>query len=271
MEARVADVVDRIVQDCVLYWAETNVPKRTVDDMRIELGSHLRDALADGRDAGEVVGPDLATFAEEWAREARKPGTAAVPSWEDVKRNGHQAGAPSNKRTSVVLYGAATSAIVIALLLTAGEGSNVENNEVWRWVWTGLALFMGIGEIFTAGFFLLPFAVGGVAAAVLAWVGVHVLVQWITFLAVSVAALFYMQKFVRRQDAKEQPRVGANRYVGATALVLATVDPVDNTGRVRVETEEWRATSDGGPIAEGTTVRVTEIRGTRLVVSEIEE
>ena len=109
------------------------------------------------------------------------------------------------------------------------------------------------------------------AAAILAWVGVNVLLQWITFLAVSVAALFYMQKFVRRQDAKEQPRVGANRYVGATALVLAAIDPVDNSGRVRVETEEWRATSDRGPSAEGATVRVTEIRGTRLVVSEIEE
>ncbi len=271
MESKVIDAVERIVADCERYWAETNVPTQMVDEMGIELRSHLRDALADGRTAEEVIGPDLAAFAEDWAQVARKPGTTAFSSWDDIKRAKPQRGSTQSRRISIVLYGTAISAIMIAVVLSSGEGSSVEDNEIWRWVWTGLAMFMGIGEIFTAGFFLLPFAVGGVAAAILAWVGANVLVQWVTFLAVSGASLFYMQKFVRRQDEKEQPRVGANRYVGAKALVLAAVDPMDNVGRVRVETEEWRATTDGDRIKEGVMVKVTGVRGTRLVVSESDE
>ncbi len=268
MESKVTDTVDRIVRDCEHYWAETDVPTHTVEDMGIELRSHLRDALADGRRTEDVTGPDLAAFAEDWAREARKPGTKTFRSWDDLKRAKPQRSSVPSRRISIVLYGTAISAIVIAIVLSSGEGSSVEDNEIWRWVWTGLAMFMGIGEIFTAGFFLLPFAVGGVAAAILAWVGANVLAQWITFLAVSASALFYLQKYVRRQDEKEQPRVGANRYVGAKALVLAAVDPVENAGRVRVETEEWRATTDGDRIKKGAVVRVIEVRGTRLVVSE---
>lgn len=264
MEVNMSDVIDRIVRDCARYWTETKVPRRDIEDMRFELESHLRDAVADGRDAADVVGNDITAFAEEWATETRGPN--AMP----VARGGRHADARSSNRLSIALYGVAISAIVIAFVLTSGEGTNVEDNEVWRWVWTGLALFMGIGEIFTAGFFLLPFAVGGVAAAVLAWLGVNILVQWIAFLAISVASLVYMQKYIHRQDEREQPRVGANRYVGARAVVTDTIDPARNQGAVRVETEEWRATSDDGPIKKGTHVLVTEVRGARLVVSEID-
>jgi membrane protein implicated in regulation of membrane protease activity len=266
---RMSDTVDQIVRDCARYWTQTDVPRHAVDEMRFELESHLREAEAEGRDPREVVGPNLAEFAEEWASEARRPGSRAFPSWDDVTRGGRHAETRSIARISAVLYGTAFAAIVIAVVLTSGEGGNVEDNELWRWVWTGLALLMGIGEIFTAGFFLLPFAVGGVAAAVLAWLGVHLLVQWIAFLGISIASLVYLQRFIRRQDALEQPRVGANRYVGARAIVLDDIDPVINVGRVRVETEEWRATTDGELIPSGTTVTVTGVRGARLVVAEL--
>lgn len=266
---RMTDAVDRIVRDCARYWTQTDVPRRAADEMRFELESHLREAQSEGRDLEEVVGPDLAEFAEEWASEARGSGGRSFPSWEDVKRGGRHAETRSTARIAVLLYGTAFAAIVIAVVLTSGEGGNVEDNEVWRWIWTGLALFMGIGEIFTAGFFLLPFAVGGVAAAVLAWLGVHILVQWVAFLLISIASLFYLQRFIRRQDSLEQPRVGANRYVGARAIVLDDIDPVTNVGRVRVETEEWRATTDGELIPSGTTVTVTGVRGARLVVAEL--
>ena len=36
------------------------------------------------------------------------------------------------------------------------------------------------------------------------------------------------------------------------------------------ETEIWRATTEGDPIAEGTEVRVVDVRGARLVVDPVE-
>ena len=52
------------------------------------------------------------------------------------------------------------------------------------------------------------------------------------------------------------------------AKSLETIDPYKGTGLVRVETEEWRATSRGETIKKGATVHVLEIRGARLVVRE---
>lgn len=135
--------------------------------------------------------------------------------------------------------------------------------DSWRWVWTGLAVVMGIGEIFTAGFFLLPFAIGAVAAAVLAWVGAGVLTQWLTFVAVSVASLLYLRRFVGAQG--DQPAVGANRWVAARGVVIEAIEPDSATGLVRVDGEEWRATATTR-LGPGTRVVVTEVRGTRLVV-----
>ena len=43
------------------------------------------------------------------------------------------------------------------------------DTEWWRWVWLAVAAVFGIGEIFTAGFFLLPFSAGALVAFVLAW------------------------------------------------------------------------------------------------------
>ncbi|HJR92612.1 MAG TPA: NfeD family protein, partial [Acidimicrobiia bacterium] len=143
--------------------------------------------------------------------------------------------------------------------------------EVWRWLWTGLAVVMGIGEIFTAGFFLLPFAVGAGCAAVLAWLGVGSLAQWLVFFGVSAVALAYLRRYIDRQDEGEQPRVGANRWVGAEGVVLEEIDPDTASGMVRVASEEWRATSrHGGTILAGARIVVRDVSGARLVVEEVE-
>jgi membrane-bound ClpP family serine protease len=65
--------------------------------------------------------------------------------------------------------------------------------------------------------------------------------------------------------------VGANRYSGRKAIVLEEVDRIHDKGMVRMETEEWRATTEGGVIAAGTLVKVVGVTGTRLVVERDDE
>jgi membrane protein implicated in regulation of membrane protease activity len=140
------------------------------------------------------------------------------------------------------------------------------DTEWWRWVWLGVAAVFGVGEIFTAGFFLLPFAAGAIVAFILAWFEVEPAIVLTVFLVVSVLTLVVIQRLVRRGDEHQHP-VGANRFVGRRVLVLERVDRVAGTGRVRLDTEIWRATTDGAPLDEGAEVRVVEMRGTRLVVT----
>ena len=144
------------------------------------------------------------------------------------------------------------------------------DNEVWRWIWVGMALFLGFAEIATAGLFMLPFAAGAVIAAALAWAGVEPVVQLVVFIASSVVFLILLQVWGRR-DAESPQQIGANRIVGSMATVLESVDRASGTGRVRMDTEQWRATTDGSEVIEsGTEVRVVEVRGARLVVETID-
>lgn len=259
--------VTRVVEDCARYWTETGVPRRAVAEMRLELAHHLAQAEAEGRDPIQVVGNDPADFAEMWAAEYR-PVRTGSPSWDDVI-SGKSSRARRHRR-ELIAYGAGIVALVAAVA-AAGKGANVEDLEVWRWLWTGLAVVMGIGEIFTAGFFLLPFAIGAVSAAVLAWVGVGLLAQWLVFFGVSAVALAYLRRYIDRQDEGDQPRVGANRWVGAEGIVLEEIDPDTASGMVRVSNEEWRATSrHGGTILAGSRIVVREVSGARLVVEEVE-
>lgn len=155
--------------------------------------------------------------------------------------------------------------VVIHTVALAALGGNDVDNEVWRWLWTIFAIVMGIGEIFTAGFFLLPFAIGAASAAILAWAGAGVLAQWLVFFGVSIVSLAYLRRFITRQDDAEQPKVGANRWVGMEGIVLEDIDPHSGAGMVKVATEEWRATATQ-PIPKDARIIVNEVRGSRFVV-----
>ena len=66
----------------------------------------------------------------------------------------------------------------------------MDDTELWRWLWLGMAVVLGVGEMVTSGFFMLPFAIGAGVAAVLAWIGVSVPLQLAAFIVTSVVALW---------------------------------------------------------------------------------
>ncbi len=235
-----------------------------VASMRNELEQHLEEARSDGQSVEQVVGSDPAAFAESWAAEYRVLDNTR--SWDEIVAG--ESSSDRRKRFEAISYSLGAIAIVGGVLagsLLRGE-SNVDN-DVWRWVWTFAALGFGVGEIFTAAFFLLPFSIGAVAAAILAWLGVGVAAQWLVFFGVSLVAFAYLRRFIAEQDRAPQPSVGANRWVGLGGMVLQDIDPDQAVGMVRVESEEWRATTDdGSTIPAGTHIRVVAMRGARMVV-----
>jgi membrane protein implicated in regulation of membrane protease activity len=227
--------------------------------MKVELSAHLHDAIGAGKGMEAVVGTDLAEFAESWAVEYRGP--ASDKAWKTAQRKREWA----DIRAAYGWLGGAAALIVILIAFGPKE-NHVEDIEVWRWIWVGAVVVLGIGEMVTAGLFMLPFAIGALAAGILAWFNVPVWLQLVVFLVISVGALWGMRKFAWR-SSEPTYAVGARRYVDATATVTKTVDRVAGTGRVRMDTERWRATTDGDDVIEpGTEVVVTDVRGARLVV-----
>lgn len=150
----------------------------------------------------------------------------------------------------------------------------MDSPETWRWIWLAAAAAFATGEIITTGFFLLPFAGGALIATILAFAGVSVAVQWITFVAVSAVTFGALRPLARRLDeAHPSEGIGSRRLIGSTATVLEAIPGgAGATGVIRVDREEWRAESaDGHPIGTGVPVRIDDVRGTRVIVRPLPE
>jgi membrane protein implicated in regulation of membrane protease activity len=226
--------------------------------MKLELESHLYEAAAAGKSPASVVGEDLAQFAESWASEFRSP--AAAEAWRRVQQR------QSTTRGRLFAAGLTAAGLGVIAIGFMTKEEAVEDIEFWLWLWVGAAVVLGIGEMMTAGFFLLPFAMAAVISAILALLGVHPIIQLVSFAVFSVIALVLIRRFAKKDEDVMHP-VGAKRYVDARGTVIETIDPYKGEGRVRVETEQWRATTDLNEIIEvGTPVVVRDVRGARLVV-----
>ena len=143
--------------------------------------------------------------------------------------------------------------------------------KIW-WVWMALAAVFVVGEMFTAGFFLLWFGVGAAAAGVLALLGFSFPWQLAAFVVVSGVLLAVSRRFAERFSKAQPPGIGADRFIGLKGLVLEEIDNTQNTGRMRLHKEEWRADSFNEDIIPvGARVEVVSLDGTHLVVKRIEE
>lgn len=149
----------------------------------------------------------------------------------------------------------------------------MSQSAIWAAIWLAAAAVFGIGEILIAGsFFLFPFAVGALAAAVASLIA-PVVVSWVVFIVVSMGAFFGMRPLARRLDANAPnvAGIGANRLLGVEGIVLAPISATPgDAGLVKVGTEQWRAdTRPGVALAAGTKIRVIEVQGTRLLVEPV--
>lgn len=152
---------------------------------------------------------------------------------------------------------------------------DMSSPDTWRWIWLVIAVAATAGELGVAGsFFLAPFAVGAIVAALSAFLGAAVAVEWVLFLVASVTTFALFRPLARRLDAgTPSSGIGANRWINRQAVVLRDIPGLPGeTGLIRLDREEWRAESlTGAPIRAGSTVLVSRVDGTRLVVIPIDE
>jgi membrane protein implicated in regulation of membrane protease activity len=140
------------------------------------------------------------------------------------------------------------------------------------WVlWLIAAVVFGVGEIATLSFFLAPFAVGAIVAALVAAAGGGMIVSWAVFLVVSVIVLAGLRPLARSHRRQPpQLRTGTAALVGRTGMVLERIANDEGVGCVRIDGEVWTARSydDDDVIEAGKRVQVIEIRGATALVAE---
>ncbi len=149
--------------------------------------------------------------------------------------------------------------------------------NLWPWVWLGIAVFFAIIEltVLAGTFVLLPFSISAFAASLLGFYNVPIEIQWLVFVGGGAVLWVFLYRYAKRYAGENEmaPGVGADRVVGLTAIVTATIDPddTDRRGRVSVHGEVWGALSEhDDALAKGSKVRVTSVNGTRVMVEPLD-
>lgn len=252
---------DQVVDRCRAYWRESGVSVEITNEMAVELRSHLREAASAGKALDAVTGSDIDSFAEEWAEAHRGPKPSSEPSLPRTD---------ANRPTSGLWLGLLGIVLLVVAVAVLGERDETMNEATWVAIWLIAAGALAIGEMLTAGFFLLPFAAGAGVAGILAMLSVDIPTQIVTFVVVSVLSLWLLQRFAKKDIHGDLLPVGAARYIGSSAVVIESVTRL-HSGRVKMGSEDWRAITDlDTELTAGTEVRVVEVRGARLVIERAE-
>ncbi|MEL7156125.1 MAG: NfeD family protein, partial [Actinomycetota bacterium] len=78
----------------------------------------------------------------------------------------------------------------------------MDNPALWAVIWLAVMVGLGIGELTMVGsFFLLPFAVGALLAAIVSLLGAGVAISFPVFLVASFVAFLGMRPLAKRLDA----------------------------------------------------------------------
>jgi membrane protein implicated in regulation of membrane protease activity len=143
-------------------------------------------------------------------------------------------------------------------------------NLPWFWIWLILTAALCVGEMLTAGFYLLPFAIGTAAAAIASILGAPFWLQLVLLAVLSVIALIVLRPLAKRVTKDGGKAAGADRLVNSHGVVIEGGNALRNEFRVSVQLDEWNAMStDNVMLPVGSKVVVLGIDGTHLIVRAI--
>jgi membrane protein implicated in regulation of membrane protease activity len=135
-------------------------------------------------------------------------------------------------------------------------------------IWLVVGVVLAIAELFTLDFVLIMLGGGALAAALAAAFDAPVPVQLVVFAIVSTLGLVAVRPAIRRRLHKgaDPATMGVEAIEGSEATVIEEVAP--GRGMVKIGGELWSARpyDVNQTFAEGTLVRVVEIRGATALV-----
>ena len=147
----------------------------------------------------------------------------------------------------------------------------MDSLAIWFWLWLFLAAALLVSEMLTVTFFLLPFAVGAMAALVMNILKLDLVVQWVVFLAVSAIAVAAFRPLAKRLTKGDSMKSGAERLVGMDATIIDQPAPY-GLRRAKVDGEAWNVELEPGfeaftsELSVGERVYVMRIDGAKLIV-----
>jgi membrane protein implicated in regulation of membrane protease activity len=139
--------------------------------------------------------------------------------------------------------------------------------HLWE-AWLGLAIVLGVAEMFSLDLILGMLAVGALVGMVLAIADVHVGLQVLGAAGASIAMLALVRpSMVKRLHSGPELMLGHDKLVGTQGIVTSEMSGL-TTGRIKIDGEDWSARpyDETMTIPAGETVEVLAIKGATAFV-----
>lgn len=139
-------------------------------------------------------------------------------------------------------------------------------------IWIALIIVFAAVEIITVGLTTIWFAGGAIAALLCDAAGLGIGWQFAAFAVVSFLLLFFTRPWALKYLKPHLVRTNYEGNIGENVCITETVDNIKGTGTAVLKGQEWtaRAYEEGKIFEAGTIVKVKEIRGVTLYVTESE-
>lgn len=146
-----------------------------------------------------------------------------------------------------------------------------EEMEALYWL-IGLAVLLLI-EIMTLGLTTIWFAGGALMAFIVAILGAEFWLQFLVFSMVSLILIIFTRPIAVRKLNKNRVKTNYEGLIGKVIKVTKTVDNASQSGEAVVNGQEWtvRSADENVIIEPGTKVRIVNIEGIKLIVTEYKE
>lgn len=137
--------------------------------------------------------------------------------------------------------------------------------------WLGLAVLLGVAEMFSLDLVLAMLAVGAVAGMATSLVTNLILVQFLVAIVTSLGMLALVRpNLVRKLHTGPELRLGHAKLIGTQGIVTRTITALA-PGEVKLSGQEWSAQpyDETLVIEPGQTVEVLDIRGATAYVHPV--
>lgn len=140
--------------------------------------------------------------------------------------------------------------------------------------WIIFGIILMIAEIFTPGFLLASFGIGAFGGSLFAYWDYEFKVQLFVFSVVTMIVFFGIRPLYNKYFHKldDQRETGVNAFIGNNYKVTENINNSENSGRVQIGSESWRARSENDELFEtGELIIVNKVEGSTLFVSSTEK
>ena len=142
---------------------------------------------------------------------------------------------------------------------------------MWQ-MWIIIAGIFFIAEIFTTGFLVFWFGIGGIAAMITSFFVTDIVIQTVIFLIVSVILIFATKPLVNRFLKTDSVNTNAFSIIGKHGIVTKDLDSINGIGQVKIGHEIWSAEElNDKNLKEGTEIVVVKIDGVKAIVSAVKD